>query len=166
MKKSNRGSTYEKHKSRQEKFSAFKTDALAWLQSLRFSALSIVLLAVVATAAIVLAPSVSVFVQQKKEIAQLRESVDLHRKSVDETEAEKLKWQDPVFIKAQARERLYYVMPGETQLSVIAEGVDIPTDGDRQVSDSLSPIERNWPLDFAKSIIRAGTTADNPKDFF
>ncbi|HUH53779.1 MAG TPA: septum formation initiator family protein [Microbacteriaceae bacterium] len=166
MKKSSRRSTQDKSKSRQDKFAGFKTDALAWLQSLRFSALSVVVLAVVATAAIVLAPNISVFVQQKKEIAQLRESVNLHKKAVDETEAEKLKWQDPVFIKAQARERLYYVMPGETQLSVITDGVEIPVDDDKQVSDSISQTESNWPLDFAKSIIRAGTTADNPKDFF
>lgn len=116
-------------------------------------------------AAVILTPNISVFVQQKRELQELRESVEMHRQAVNEAEAVKLKWQDPVYIRAQARERLYYVMPGETQLAVLSDGVTIPQDEKYVVSESIAPMERNWTLDFARSVVQAGITTANPQDF-
>lgn len=150
--------------SRADRFAAVKTDALAWVQSMRFSALSVVLLGIVITAAVVLTPNISIFVQQQNEITQLRESVELHRKTVSEAESAKLKWQDPVYIRAQARERLFYMMPGQTQLTVIADGVEIPEDQTNQVSKNIESMPHNWPLDFANSVLQAGITDADPQD--
>lgn len=147
-------------------FQLLKSDAFAWFQSLRFSALTAVILGIIVTAAFVLSPSISVFVQQKKEIKELRESVEIHKNTVNETEAEKLKWQDPVFIRAQARERLFYVMPGEIQLSVIADGVNIPEDKIVDVSDEIMVTKKNWLNDFAQSIVQSGLTTEDAGSFF
>jgi len=38
---------------------------------------------------------------------------------VADLEREKKRWDDPAYVKAQARERLHFVMPGETQYVVV-----------------------------------------------
>jgi hypothetical protein len=41
-------------------------------------------------------------------------------------EAERLRWDDEVYIRAQARDRLYFVMPGEVSFLVMdADGIDV-----------------------------------------
>lgn len=143
-----------------------KEDALAWFQSLRFSALTFVVLGVLGMAVLILTPNITGYIQQQTELRELRESVELHRKALSEAEAEKLKWSDPVYIKAQARERLYYVMPGETQIAVLTDGVELPVDEETKVSAELTKIESDWPKDLAVSILKAGVTSDSPQDFF
>jgi hypothetical protein len=40
-------------------------------------------------------------------------------------QAERDRWQDPVYIRSQARDRLYYVLPGEVSYLVMdTEGLD------------------------------------------
>ena len=40
-------------------------------------------------------------------------------------QAERDRWQDPVYIRSQARDRLYYVLPGEVSYLVMdSEGLD------------------------------------------
>lgn len=146
--------------------SGLKSDVYSWLQSLRFSGLTAVILGLVIVAGIVLTPNITVFLQQKRELNERRLSVELHRQALDEAEAAKLKWQDPVYIRAQARDRLYYVMPGETQLSVLTDGLTIPTDEVRVISGEIAQMEHNWPLDLARSVVISGTTSANPQDFF
>ncbi|MDA3147836.1 septum formation initiator family protein [Leucobacter sp. UCMA 4100] len=135
-----------------------------WFQSLKMSGLTATILSLVLIAAVVLAPSFSTYLQQQREIAQLQESVDQRRASLDEIEQEQHKWQDPVYIRAQARERLFYVMPGEVQLTVIEDGVIIPEDEELSVSTELTPTERRWTAEFAASVLGAGTTTAEPEE--
>lgn len=144
---------------------SLKNDLLQWFQSLRFSALSALIVALALTGAVVLTPSISIYMQQQREIAQLRESVELHRKSVSEIEAEQLKWQDPIYIRAQARDRLYYVMPGEIQLAVLEEGVVIPVDPVEDVSPKLTQSQQNWAKTLVTSTLQSGTTDATPQQF-
>lgn len=141
-----------------ERASAWRDDFRAWVQSLRFSALTILVVALLITAAVVLTPSVSLYLQQQREIAQRQESVELHRQALEELEEQERKWEDPVFIRAQARGRLFYVMPGEVQLAVIEDGVVIPEDVTDDVSDELTKTKRDWSRDLVSSILLAGTT--------
>lgn len=141
-----------------------REDLSQWAQSLRFSSLTVLLIVILVGGAIVLTQSVSVYVQQEREIAQLRESVELHRKTVNDIEAEQLKWQDPVYIRAQARERLFYVMPGEVQLTVIDDGVTILPDSAEQVSAELTEEKQNWALALAASVLQSGTTVQTPNE--
>lgn len=130
------------------------------------SGLTLTVLVLVVVAAVVLTPSFSTYVQQQREIAQLKESVEMHRESLEEMEAQQLKWQDPVYIRAQARERLYYVLPGEVQLTVIDDGVVIPEDEVAEAHSTLTKTERDWVREFAVSILGAGTTGKNPDELF
>lgn len=134
-----------------------------WIGSLSFSGFTVTIIALVILGALVVSPTLSTYVQQQREIAELRESVRLHREAVAETDAERLKWQDPTYVRSQARGRLFYVMPGETQLSVI-DDVTVPAESDELTSDELTRISRNWAEVLVASTLVAGTTTASPEE--
>lgn len=134
-----------------------------WFASLRFSGFTLLAVGLIIIGALALAPAVSTFVQQQREIAELRASVELHRNQVAEIDAERLKWQDPAYVRAQARGRLFYVMPGETQLSVISD-VIIPAESEEETQEKLSHLDRNWAQEIAVSTLRAGVTEASPEE--
>lgn len=74
---------------------------------------------IVALALALVLPSLRVYMDQQRELSQLRAERDAARAEVDDLTAELARWDDPAFIVAQARERLAYVFPGETPYRVI-----------------------------------------------
>jgi hypothetical protein len=53
-------------------------------------------------------------------------SIEQAKQAVDDMQAERDRWQDPVYIRSQARDRLYYVLPGEVSYLVMdTEGLDL-----------------------------------------
>jgi len=132
-----------------------------WASSLRFSGFTMLIVALVIVGALIVSPILSTYVQQQRQLSELRESVRLHREAVAEADAARTKWQDPVYVRAQARGRLYYVMPGEKQLSVIQDIV-IPEDSTEETSDRLTQIEQNWAETLLASALSAGTTTASP----
>lgn len=138
-------------------------DLGAWASSLRFSGFTLLIVVLVIGGALIISPTLSTFVQQQREIAELRVSVELHRETVSEADAERLKWKDPVYVRSQARDRLFYVMPGETQLSVI-DDVVIPAELAEETSAELTRIDRNWAHALIGSMLTAGTTDAEPDD--
>lgn len=141
-------------------------DVKLWFHSLKISGLTATILGLVLVAALVLTPSFSTYLQQQREIAQLRESVAMHEQALADIEEQQLKWKDPVYIRAQARERLFYVLPGEVQLTVIEDGVVIPEDTKLQATTELQSSDRDWARDFAVSMLGAGTTDKAPEELF
>lgn len=138
-------------------------DVGAWASSLRFSGFTILIVGLVVAGALILSPTLTTFVQQQREIKELRESVQLHRDAVNEIDAEREKWKDPTYIRSQARDRLFYVLPGETQLSVI-DDAEIPEDVTETTEAELTHIDRDWVSSLAGSLIAAGTTDAEPEE--
>lgn len=67
---------------------------------------------------------------QGREQSALRAETERLAESVDELEAELRLWDDPEYVRAQARDRLGYVMPGEIGYIVIDEaGAEVPEIG-------------------------------------
>lgn len=133
----------------------WREDIAAWVQSLRFSGFTVIVVVSVIGGALILSPNISTFVQQRREISQLRESVRQHREAVESIDAERAQWKDPAYVRAQARDRLSYVLPGETQLSIISDVV-LPAESDEETSADLTQVERNWAKDLAASVIASG----------
>ena len=82
---------------------------------------------------------------------------------------ERKRWSDPAYIRAQARDRLYYVMPGEVSYLVLdADGVDLSdTSGtvgamlkaeknNADISDTIYQTKNNWVDAVLETVIRAG----------
>ncbi|KIP52006.1 septum formation initiator family protein [Leucobacter komagatae] len=139
-------------------------DIAAWVASLRFSVFTVIVVVSVIAGALILSPNISTFVQQQREIAQLRESVRQHREAVESIDAERSRWKDPAYVRAQARDRLSYVLPGETQLSIISDVV-LPVESQEETSADLTLVERNWAKDLVGSVIASGTAIpDTPTE--
>ena len=138
-------------------------DLGAWASSLRFSGFTVLVVVLVLAGAVIVSPSVSTYVQQRREIAELRESVRQHQEAVNEIDAERAKWKDPVYVRAQARDRLFYVMPGETQLNVI-DDIVLPAESDEETNAELSRIESTWARGLAASFLSAGLTDATPEE--
>jgi len=134
-----------------------------WFASLRFSGFTALIVALVVVGGLIVSPTLTTYVQQQRELAELRESVRLQNEQVEKADEERAKWLDPSYVRSQARGRLFYVMPGETQLSVI-DDVLIPAESDEQTSEKLTASEGNWARSLAISTLTAGTTNASPEE--
>lgn len=77
-----------------------------------------ILAAVVCVLTLTIAGPVRTYFSQRTEMKQLQASESQLRDQIADLEAQKAKLADPVFIAAQARERLGFVMPGEIPYQV------------------------------------------------
>ncbi|WP_380165842.1 septum formation initiator family protein [Jannaschia sp. R86511] len=74
----------------------------------------VVLLALGVVCALVLAPPLRLYVEQQRDIAALRGEIEQRGSDVAALETEVGLWDDDAYVAAQARERLNFVMPGDT----------------------------------------------------
>ena len=68
---------------------------------------------------LVLAQPTQRYFAQRAQINALVQQVNASEERVVKAKAELERWNDPAYVKAQARARLHFVMPGETQYIVI-----------------------------------------------
>jgi len=62
---------------------------------------------------------VRVYLSQQAEISTLEKQQDAQRRHIGDLADERAKWNDDEYVKAQARSRLHYTLPGEVPLVVI-----------------------------------------------
>ena len=135
-------------------------DVRAWLGGIRLSGFMVIMLGLVVLAAFVLVPTLGTYIDQRQQIAALEESVELTQQQVTELERERDRWNDPAFITTQARERLYYVRPGEIVYLVDddLDPVEVPAE-ETEVSDSLQQADADWMTQLVRSVISSGTAS-------
>ena len=66
------------------------------------------------------------YAAQRSEIDALRAQSAAASRQVAELTEQQRRWQDPAYVRAQARQRLHYVLPGETAYVVIRGGSRTP----------------------------------------
>lgn len=69
--------------------------------------------------AVLLAPAMRSYVAQRRQIDTLTARVAAQRSEVVDLQRQRQAWDDPAYVKAQARDRLKFVMPGERAYTVI-----------------------------------------------
>ena len=84
---------------------------------------------VVCLLAISLAYPLREYLSQRGDIADYRATVAEQEKRVAELQAQHERWSDEAYVQAQARERLHYVLPGETSYVVLGSPEDKAPDG-------------------------------------
>src|SRR3954467_14309886 len=87
----------------------------------RFTGRAMVLVLVLSVLTISYASSLKAYFQQHSQIEQLRSQIADSQSSISRLEDEKARWQDPAYVKQQARARFGYLMPGQTSYVVIGE---------------------------------------------
>ncbi|MFT4029277.1 MAG: septum formation initiator family protein [Protaetiibacter sp.] len=136
--------------------------AAAWLRDFRLSGLALTALGLIVAALVVLAPQLKTLVEQRQQIAQLEQEVQDAQDELDDLDAEVARWSDPAYVEAQARDRLYYVFPGDVAYLVIDDD-DTPQASDAQpISDSIQTTRVDWVTAFLGSVYTAGLTEATP----
>lgn len=118
---------------------------------------------------------VQAFLNQRRQIAEMEVSIQQAEQALEDMQAERDRWQDPVYIRSQARDRLYYVLPGEVSYLVMdAEGFDATdTSGTvgallaakrnaDEISLEVAAANENWVDALIESGLRAAL--DKPKE--
>jgi cell division protein FtsB len=117
----------------------------------------VIMLGLVVLAAFVLVPTIGTYVDQRQQIAALEAAVQLSREQVEELESQRERWNDPAYITTQARERLYYVKPGEV---IYLVDDDLPPELEPQeqapVSEDVEQTRTDWMSQLVRSVTEAG----------
>lgn len=134
-----------------------QVDVRDWLGGIRLSGFMVIMLGLVVLAAFVLVPTIGTYVDQRQQIAALADSVELTGAEVQELQDQRDRWRDPAYITTQARERLYYVHPGEVVYLVDNDLTDaqVPQEQD-PVSDEVQTTRTDWMAQLVRSVTEAG----------
>jgi len=120
----------------------------------RMLALAVVMIAIT----IMLAPTVKIFIDKRAEIAALEADIAARKAQQDGLKLQVSRWQDPNYVKQQARDRINMVMPGETGYWVF--GSDLPagtTSGQPGTASAQDPANLPWVDSLWESIRRSAT---------
>lgn len=116
----------------------------------RLLALAVVLVAVT----VLLAPSLNTYLQQQAELNALRQDIARQEQVQAAHQTELARWDDPAYIKQQARDRIFLVMPGETRYLVKGgQGIE---DASSAGSDA-KPADLPWVDALWGTVSRAAT---------
>ena len=114
-----------------------------------------VLALVVCVLAISLAYPLREYLAQRGDIGGIRSRVAEQEKSVADLRAQEKRWQDPAYVERQARQRLHFVMPGETSY-VVLEPDEAPAP-DGVVTSAPRPVKRSpWFTDLWRTVEVSG----------
>lgn len=144
------------------------------MRNINFSLYHLTLFGIIIFGVVSLEPHVKTWVEQQQLIAELRAEVDQAKKDVADMQEERVRWDDPVYVRSQARDRLYYVMPGEVSYLVMdADGVDTSdTTGTvgaqmadarntSEITDQIRETNDNWVDSLLYTVVHSGL--DEPK---
>ena len=88
--------------------------------------------------ALTIAPPVKHYFTQRAQISALKAELSADNTALEKAREELLLWQDPEYIKSQARERLHFVLPGERQY-IVTDGENNPQqNGTTKIASSLA----------------------------
>jgi hypothetical protein len=89
------------------------------------------------------ASSLRAYMQQRSHISDLKQQIALREASIADLEREKERWQDPAFVRQQARE-LNFVMKGETAY-VVLDSDGKPLEADTTLTDPATITKPRQP---------------------
>jgi len=127
-----------------------------WLGGIQLSGFAAILFALVVFGVIVLIPTVSSYIDMRQQIAQAQQGVDVTNEEIAQLQLERDQWHDPAFIQSEARERLFYMNPGEI-VYLIQD--DLPASDDEEpsiVDAEAKETESDWMGSMLRTVVGAG----------
>jgi cell division protein FtsB len=100
-----------------------------------------VMIAVLVVLALAFTYPLRVYLAQESQIAKMQQAQEIQRRLIAEKADEVALWSDEEYVIAQARERFYYVRPGETPLIVLNDPVGAARDAGRT---PVAPAPDRW----------------------
>ena len=130
--------------------------------------MSVSVIVVIILGTYLISPDVQSYLNQRREIVEMEQSIQLAKDAVVDMQAERDRWQDPVYIRSQARDRLYYVLPGEVSYLVMdSEGLDFSDTSNTvgallaqqrnadEISLEVSAAKANWVDSLMETLLRS-----------
>ncbi len=130
--------------------------------------MSVSVILVIILGTYLISPDVQSYLNQRREIVEMEQSIQLAEDAVVDMQAERDRWQDPVYIRSQARDRLYYVLPGEVSYLVMdSEGLDFSDTSNTlgallaqqrnadEISLEVSAAKANWVDSLMETLLRS-----------
>ncbi|GAA3873574.1 hypothetical protein GCM10022381_15660 [Leifsonia kafniensis] len=135
-----------------------------WLRGIRSSGFSLVMMAILILAVVVLAPSLRIYAEQRQEIDRLGAAVTEQNATVEQLKTERERWNDRTFVTTQARDRLSYVLPGDINFLVLN---DLPqtaagATGIAPISAEIQDTDVDWLASVFASVMTAGLAPEEP----
>ena len=121
----------------------------------RTSSRTLALFAVVFFLTLTLAPPIKHYFTQRAQISALNAQLSSDNKALDAARKELLLWQDPEYVKSQARERLHFVLPGERQYIVTGTDITKSQPQKTQIASQL-PEGAPWYTKLIASVTESG----------
>jgi cell division protein FtsB len=121
-----------------------------------FTGRATVLIVVLVVLALAYTYPVRVYLAQESQIGRMAAAQAAQREKIQGLDEEVAKWQDDAYVKIQARERLFYVEPGETPLLVLNDPAGAARDAGKAVS---TPAPDKWYDTLWSSVAAAGDQA-------
>lgn len=119
---------------------------------------------------------VQVWYTQQVRIADLQKANESTRNELNQMKEDLKRWDDPAYVRAQARNRLYYVMPGEISFLVMdADKVNAAdTSGTvgaalessrntTHMTSKVSSTKSNWTKNLVDTVVRSGVIQPEQK---
>jgi hypothetical protein len=107
-------------------------------RSRRSSGRALALWAIFFILALAIAPPVKHYFTQRAQISAVNAQLTSDHKALETARKELLMWQDPEYVKSQARERLHFVLPGERQYIVADNGITSDATQTNKVASALT----------------------------
>ena len=91
------------------------------------------------------ASSMRAYLEQREHLSALNQNIADSQANIGDLEREKARWDDPAYVRSQARMRFGWVLPGEIGFQVIGEDGKALGHED-SLADSTTVVEEDQPL--------------------
>jgi cell division protein FtsB len=122
----------------------------------RVPAAAIAALVLLVLGVLSLAPAVSTYLAQQRDIGDTEARIASQQADLKHLDAQRARWDDPAYVRAQAGSRLFYVTPGTTAYRVIHSKVAAAPAPAR----TAEPDDTPWTAALLRSLVAAGTTTE------
>lgn len=117
-----------------------------------FSGRMIVLTVVTLVVISFLVPTVRTYLHQRAEVAELSDQIAAEEERQAELYSTLQRWDDPEFVRQQARERINLVMPGERRYHIMGDLTETDVEN---VADEVSEDETEWTDALWESVVES-----------
>jgi cell division protein FtsB len=139
------------------------------LRGLTINGQTIAVILIIVLGIFTLAPQVQLWFEQRQAIADLETQVQQRKDDLKAMQVQRNRWNDASYVRAQARDRLFYVMPGEVSYVVMDANVASDLESSETVGEALSAktnytdisnkisaTKNDWMGSLVETVVRAG----------
>jgi len=137
--------------------------------NLRQNVYLVSIFAIIVFGVFTLAPQLQYWFAQRQQITDAQAKLAAMRDSNNQLKNSKNRWEDPVYVRSQARDRLFYVLPGEISYLVVGDDTANASDANgtlgeklaqerktSNISQTIAQTKNNWVSNLVESVVVAG----------